>query len=95
MTSAPRIYVCFSVNNQLFFYFFVKIGGVSRQVPRRGHRIIRTSSVRGRSGSSSVTTPSGTIMSSSRPPMYVPEELILQVTNVLEGKIGKTNLKKI
>ena len=75
-------------------FFFVKTGGVSRQVPRRGHRIIRTSSVRGRSGSSSVTTPSGTIMSSSRPPMYVPEELILQVTNVLEGKIGKTNLKK-
>lgn len=59
-------------------------GGVSRQVPRRGHRIIRTSSVRGRSGGPSA--PSGMIMSSTRPATFVPEELINQVLSVFPGR---------
>ena len=61
-------------------------GGVSRQVPRRGHRIIRTSSVRGRSGSSSVSASGGMIMSSTRPATYVPEDLIVQAQGVLQGR---------
>ena len=66
--------------------YFIFAGGVSRQVPRRGHRIIRTSSVRGRSGSSSVSASGGMIMSSTRPATYVPEDLIVQAQGVLQGR---------
>ena len=59
-------------------------GGVSRQVPRRTHRIIRQSSVRGRSGSSSVSA-SGSMIS-TRPTTYVPEDLISQAQSVLQGR---------
>ena len=55
-------------------------------MPRRGHRIIRTSSVRGRSGSSSVSASGGMIMSSTRPATYVPEDLIVQAQGVLQGR---------
>ena len=67
-------------------YFLFHLGGASRQVPRRGHRIIRTSSIRGRSGSSSVTASGGMIMSSTRPATYVPEDLISQAQSVLQGR---------
>jgi E3 ubiquitin-protein ligase EDD1 len=59
---------------------------VTRQVPRRGHRIIRTSSVRGRTGVSGVTGSGGVIMSGSRPAPYVPEDLISQAQSVLQGR---------
>ena len=79
----------------LFANIYSFLGGVARQVPRRGHRIIRTSSVRGRSGSSSMSTTGGIMMSSSRPATYVPEDLIAQVLSVFPGRSRQIVIREL
>merc|ERR1739844_852570 len=59
-----------------------------RQTPRRGHRIIRTSSSTLRVGRGGVGA-GGTgsvVLSSSRPAPYVPEDLVAQAQSVLQGR---------
>ena len=72
----------------MFFYLLgaaAQLGSVRAPARARG-RIIRTSSIRGRSSSSAAAAAGSVIMSSTRPAPYVPEDLVAQAQSVLQGR---------